>query len=75
MTPRIVRFRYRSPEHWLEVFRTRYGPLLKAFGALDADRQAALAEEILALVRAFNRAGDGTAVIEAKYLEIVIGRE
>ena len=29
-------FRYRSPEHWLEVFRTYYGPVLKAFAALDA---------------------------------------
>ena len=29
-------FRYRSPEHWLEVFKTYYGPLLKTFAALDA---------------------------------------
>ena len=29
-------FRYRSPEHWLEVFKTYYGPVLKAFAALAA---------------------------------------
>ena len=29
-------FRYRSPEHWLEVFKSYYGPLLKTFAALDA---------------------------------------
>ena len=35
-------FRYRSPEHWLDVFRTYYGPVLKTFAALDAAGQAAL---------------------------------
>lgn len=64
--------RYRSPEHWLEVFRTWYGPVLKAFGALDAAGQAALTADILALVDAFNAAKDGTVVIPAEYLEIVI---
>ncbi|HEX2114249.1 MAG TPA: class I SAM-dependent methyltransferase [Alphaproteobacteria bacterium] len=29
-------FRYRSPEHWLDIFRTYYGPVLKAFAALDS---------------------------------------
>src|SRR5690242_15054019 len=32
--PRMFAFRYRSPEHWLEVFRTYYGPVLRAFAAL-----------------------------------------
>ena len=34
--PRMFNFRYRSPEHFLDVFRTFYGPVLKAFAALDA---------------------------------------
>ena len=33
---RLFVFRYRSPEHWVETFRTYYGPTHKAFGALDA---------------------------------------
>ena len=74
LTPRLFAFRYRSPEQWLEVFRTWYGPLLKAFAALDANGQAALAADILELAHGFNRAEDGTAVIEAEYLEIVIRR-
>ncbi len=32
-------FRYRSPEHWLDIFKTYYGPLLKTFAALDAPAQ------------------------------------
>ncbi len=72
--PRTFVFRYRSPEHWLDVFRTWYGPLLKAFGALDGDGQAALESDILGLIGEFNRATDGTAVVESEYLEVVIRR-
>ena len=52
-------FRYRSPAHWLEVFRTWYGPVHKAFGALDPAKQDALAGDIEALMARFNRARDG----------------
>jgi SAM-dependent methyltransferase len=71
---RIFNFRYRSAEHWLEVFRGYYGPLLKAFGALDASAQSALRDDLLALVGRFNRAGEGTMVVPSEYLEIVIDR-
>jgi ubiquinone/menaquinone biosynthesis C-methylase UbiE len=67
-------FRYRSPEHWLEVFRTYYGPVLKTFAALKPDAQAALSSDLLALVAQFNRSGDGTMVVPAEYLEIVVTR-
>lgn len=73
-TPRTFAFRYRSPAHWLEVFRTWYGPVLKAFGALDAAGQEALAADIMALIGTFNRATDGTVVVESEYLEVVIRR-
>jgi len=65
-------FRYRSPEHWLEIFRTWYGPVLKAFGALEPAGQAELRRDILALIGQFNRAGDGTMVVPGEYLEIAI---
>jgi hypothetical protein len=65
-------FRYRSPAHWLEVFRTYYGPTYKAFGALDAKQQAALADDITALLGRFNRSGDESLVVPSEYLEVVI---
>jgi ubiquinone/menaquinone biosynthesis C-methylase UbiE len=68
-------FRYRSPEHWLEVFRTYYGPVLKTFAALKPEAQAALQGDLLALVAQLNRSGDGTMVVPAEYLEIVITRQ
>jgi ubiquinone/menaquinone biosynthesis C-methylase UbiE len=66
--------RYRSPEHWLDVFKTWYGPVHKAFGALDTTRQAALADNLLSLIARFNRADDGTMVVPSEYLQIVITR-
>ena len=65
-------FRYRSPKHWLEVFRTYYGPMNKAFGALDAKLQESLEADLLALVQRFNTATDGTMVVPGEYLEVVI---
>jgi ubiquinone/menaquinone biosynthesis C-methylase UbiE len=71
---RTFTFRYRSAEHWLEVFRTYYGPVLKTFAALPDDKQAALASDLLALARQFNRSGDTTLVAPGEYLEIVVTR-
>ena len=65
-------FRYHNAAHWLEVFRTFYGPMHKAFGALDAGKQAALADDLIALAGKFNHATDGTLVAPSEYLEVVI---
>jgi len=67
-------FRYRSPAHWLEVFRTYYGPMNKTFAALDVSRQAEFTKDVMALMARGNRAEDGTLVLPSEYLEIVIER-
>ncbi|MEQ1438875.1 methyltransferase domain-containing protein [Fontimonas sp. SYSU GA230001] len=67
-------FRYRSPEHWLEIFRNYYGPTLKAFAALAPRQQTALERDLLALIDHFNRSCDGTMVVPGDYLEVVITR-
>ena len=68
-------FRYRSPAHWIEVFRTYYGPMNKTFGALDAEKQAAFTQDVLALMESRNRSGDRTLVLPSEYLEVVIERK
>jgi ubiquinone/menaquinone biosynthesis C-methylase UbiE len=68
-------FRYKSPEHMLEVFRNYYGPVLKAFAALDPETRLGLEEDILALMARFNSATDGTLVLPADYLEVVITKK
>jgi len=67
-------FRYRSVAHWLEVFRTFYGPMEKAFGALDSTKQESLAADLIALAERFNRATDGSLVVPSQYAEVVIKR-
>ena len=70
--PRIFNFRYRSPEHFLEVLRTYYGPMLKAFAALDEAKQDDLKDDLLALFASMNKADDGTLVAPSEYLEVAI---
>jgi SAM-dependent methyltransferase len=69
---RDFNFRYRSPEHWIEVFRTYYGPMNKTFGALDAARQAEFNRDLMALMTLRNRSGDSTLVLPSEYLEVVV---
>jgi SAM-dependent methyltransferase len=65
-------FRYRSAQHWLETFRTYYGPTLKAFAALDHSARSAFEGELLELADARNTATDGTLRIPSEYLEVVV---
>jgi len=74
-TSREFVFRYRSPQHWIEVFRTYYGPMNKTFAALDDEKQAAFTRDLLALMESCNRSGDETLVLPSEYLEAVIERK
>jgi ubiquinone/menaquinone biosynthesis C-methylase UbiE len=65
-------FRYRSDDHWIDIFRTYYGPVLKAFEALDHEARAALTTDLKALIARFNIADDGTMVVPGEYLQAVI---
>ena len=68
-------FRYESAQHFIDVFRSYYGPTLKAFAALDADGQLRLADDIRALIDQFNGPSTLKSVaIPAEYLEVVIDR-
>lgn len=73
-TPRLFNFRYRSAAHFVEVFRTWYGPVHKAFGALPADKAEALNGDLVELLDRLNVAGAGSLVVPSEYLEIVVTR-
>jgi ubiquinone/menaquinone biosynthesis C-methylase UbiE len=73
LATRTFVFRYQSAQHWLEVFRSYYGPTVKAFETLDAARRDALARDILALLHQYHQGGPGLAV-PSDYLEVVITR-
>ena len=65
-------WRYKSPEHWVNMWRAIYGPLNKAFAALDTDKQAALESDLISLIQEFNIAEDGTMVVSSDYVEVVV---
>ena len=71
-TTRMFAFRYRSPEHWVEVFRAFYGPTHTAFLALEADGQAALEAGLVALLRSQDLGGGDGLLVRGEYLETVI---
>lgn len=78
MTSKVLRAGFhvqvRISKHWLDVFRTCYGPVNRAFAALDAEQAAALEAGILDLLKKANMDGSGSLVIPGAYLEVVIER-
>lgn len=64
-------FRFLSPEHHVEFFASHYGPTVKAFEAVGDEGRDALLSDVLEAVRKFNRADDGTLVLQMDYLEVV----
>jgi ubiquinone/menaquinone biosynthesis C-methylase UbiE len=67
--------RYKSPEHWIDVFRTYYGPMVKTFAAIDDDARDALEADLHALIDELNLAKDGTNVVPGEYLEVVVTKK
>ena len=73
-TRRTYNFRYRSAQHWVQVFRDYYGPTHKAFAALDEGSQQKLHAALVELLERRNVGGPGSLVIPSEYLEIVVTR-
>ncbi|WP_271407598.1 class I SAM-dependent methyltransferase [Pseudomonas sp. Q1-7] len=71
---RLFNFRYQSAAHFIEVFRTWYGPVHKAFAALPADGAYALEQDLTELLERYNRAGPDSLIVPSEYLEVVITR-
>ena len=71
----IFNFRYQSPNHWLEIFKTYYGPTNRAFAALDATKQVALQADLVELLERMNRGGKETLIVPSEYLEVVVTKQ
>jgi SAM-dependent methyltransferase len=72
---RIFHFRYKSPEHWLEIFKTYYGPTNRAFAALPPDKQPSLQADVVELLQRLNRGGSDTLIVPSQYLEVVVTKK
>jgi SAM-dependent methyltransferase len=69
---KIFNFRYESAAHWIEVFRSFYGPTHKAFAALDVNGKSNLKRDIAALLERLNVGGHSSLVVPGEYLEVVV---
>jgi hypothetical protein len=67
-------FRYGSADHFLEFFRTYFGPVKVAFERLDGAGREALVADLAGLLARLNRAGERALVIPSEYLEVVATR-
>lgn len=74
MTMENFNFRYLSPQHFIDFFKTFYGPVHKAFLALGDAEQVELENDILQTIAAFNVATDGSMIVPSEYAQIVITR-
>ena len=68
-------FRFRSAEDFFETFKAYYGPMVKAWASLDADGQASLRDQLVALADGANRSTTGCLLtVDSEYLEVVATR-
>ena len=72
MNLKSFNFRYHSAEHFVDFFRTWYGPVHKAFLALDQAGKDKLNNDILEKTSQFNVATDGSMIVPSEYAEVVI---
>ncbi|MFN8574706.1 MAG: class I SAM-dependent methyltransferase [Gemmatimonadaceae bacterium] len=69
---RMLTFRYpHTPAGTAELFRAAYGPTVRTFEALDEDRRAAFAAELVEHWSRSHRAEAPATVVDAEYLEVV----
>jgi len=71
---RISRQPFRSADHYIEFFRTNFGPTKTAFERVGPDGEAALYDDLKQLLEEQNQAGDKAMVLEAEYLEVIATR-
>ena len=67
-------WRFPSVRHHVEYMREYYGPLNKAFGALEEEDQHGLQQDLISLAERYNHSENGTAILHADYLEVVATR-
>lgn len=71
---RTFAFRFRSPDAFATFFRDNYGPVHKAFGALDEPGRERLYDDLTALAREHDREEGPSVAMPAEYLEVVATR-
>jgi len=74
LASRISRQPFRSPDHYIEYFRTYFGPTQTAYERVGPEGETALTDDLRSFLEAANTAGDRAMVLEAEYLEVIATR-
>ena len=69
---RSALFRYRDNAHWISVFKTWFGPIIRVLEKLDDKGRREFLRELDDILTRFNVSGDNTLMVSADYLEVVI---
>jgi ubiquinone/menaquinone biosynthesis C-methylase UbiE len=68
---RISRQPFRSADHYIEFFRTYFGPTQTAYERVGPEGEQELTDDLRSLLNGANRAGDRAMVLEAEYLQLI----
>jgi ubiquinone/menaquinone biosynthesis C-methylase UbiE len=71
---RISRQPFRSADHYIEFFRTYFGPTQTAYERVGSEGEQALTDDLRSFLERANTAGDRAMVLEAEYLQLVATR-
>ncbi len=71
---RVARQAFLTPDHQIELFRTYFGPTKTAFERVGSEGEQALYDDLQAVLKEENVAGDRAIVIEPEYLEVIATR-
>jgi len=71
---KAARQAFRSADHFLDFFRTYFGPTKVAFERVGPEGEEALAEDLRSLVEKNNTAGDRALVLRPEYIEVIATR-
>jgi ubiquinone/menaquinone biosynthesis C-methylase UbiE len=71
---RISRQPFRSADHYIEFFRTYFGPTQMAYERVGAEGEQALTDDLREFLESENTAGERALVLEAEYLRVIATR-
>jgi SAM-dependent methyltransferase len=71
---RISRQPFKSADHYIDFFRTYFGPTQMAYERVGPDGEQALTDDLRAFLESVNAAGDRAMVLEAEYLRVIATR-
>lgn len=64
-------FYAQSIDHLTEEYRTTFGPSATTFASLSQEQQQQLSNELAEILRRYNLESNGTAIVEAEYLQTI----